>query len=92
MFAVLYPGVVLQLQVSQSTGQDLVAFRVHPADLPRKFKQYFKFDRRSSLIQQEKPPGRKSTLAQGLVYIKSGSNYYYYKHFAVIHLCLKKRD
>ena len=68
MFAVLYPGVVLQLQVSQSTGQDLVAFRVHPADLPRKFWQYFKFDRPSSLIQQEKPPGRKSTLAQGLVF------------------------
>ena len=37
LFAVLYPGAVLQLQVSQSTGQDLVAFQVHPADLPGKF-------------------------------------------------------
>ena len=37
LFAVLYPGVVLQLQVSQSTGQDLVAFQVNPADLPRKY-------------------------------------------------------
>ena len=55
-------------QVSQSTGQDLVAFQVHPAALPRKFQQYFKFDRPSSLIQQEKPPGHKFTLAQGLVY------------------------
>ena len=54
-------------QVSQSTGQDLVAFEVHPADLPRKFQQYFKFDRPSSLIQQEKSPGHKFTLAQGLV-------------------------
>ena len=54
-------------QVSQSTGQDLVAFQVHPAASPRKFQQYFKFDRPSSLIQQEKPPGHKFTLAQGLV-------------------------
>ena len=54
-------------QVSQSTSQDLVAFQVHPAALPRKFQQYFKFDRPSSLIQQEKPPGHKFTLAQGLV-------------------------
>ena len=54
-------------QVSQSTGQDLVAFQVHPAALLRKFQQYFKFDRPSSLIQQEKPPGHKFTLAQGLV-------------------------
>ena len=53
-------------QVSQSTGQDLVAFQVHP-DIPRKVQQYFKFDRPSSLIQQEKPPGHKFTLAQGLV-------------------------
>ena len=67
MFAVLYPVVVLQPQVSQSTGQDLVAFQVHPADIPRKFQQYFKFDRPSSLIQQKKPPGHKFTLAQGLV-------------------------
>ena len=55
-------------QVSQSTGQDVVAFQVHPAALPRKFQQYFKFDRPSSLIQQEKPPGHKFTLAQGLVF------------------------
>ena len=55
-------------QVSQSTGQDLDAFQVHPAALPRKFQQYFKFDRPSSLIQQEKPPGHKFTLAQGLVF------------------------
>ena len=54
-------------QVSQSIGQDLVAFEVHPADLTRKFQQYFKFDRPSSLIQQEKSPGHKFTLAQGLV-------------------------
>ena len=54
-------------QVSQSTGQDLSAFQMHPAALPRKFQQYFKFDRPSSLIQQEKPPGQKFTLAQGLV-------------------------
>ena len=74
MFAVVYPGVVLQLQVSQSTGEDLVAFRVHPADLPREFQQYFKFDRPSSLIQQEKPPGRKCTLAQGLVITRASVN------------------
>ena len=55
-------------QISQSTGQDLVAFQVHPADLPRKVQQYFKFDRPLSLIQQKKPPGHKFTLAQGLVF------------------------
>ena len=40
---------------------------MHPAYLPSKFQQYFKFDRPSSLIQQQKPPGHKFTLAQGLV-------------------------
>ena len=38
------PGVVLQLQVSQSTDQDLVAFQVHPADLHRSFQQSLKVD------------------------------------------------
>ena len=38
------PEVVLQLQVSQSTDQDLVAFQVHPADLPRRFQQSLKLD------------------------------------------------
>ena len=38
------PGVVLQLQVSQSTDQDLVTFEVHPADLPRRFQQSLKVD------------------------------------------------
>ena len=71
LFAVLYPGIKLRLQVSQSTGQDLVAFQVHPACLPSKFQQYFKFDRPSSLIQQQKPPGHKFTLAQGLVILES---------------------
>ena len=37
-------GVVLQFQVSQSTGQDLVALQVHPADLPRRFQQPLKLD------------------------------------------------
>ena len=32
LFAVLVPGIVLQLQVSHSTDHDLVAFQVHPAD------------------------------------------------------------
>ena len=31
------PGVVLQLQVSQSTDQDVVVFQEHPADLLRGF-------------------------------------------------------
>ena len=61
----LDPGVVLQFQVSQSTGQDLVAFQVHPADLPRRFQQSFKFDRPSSLTQQQKLPGHKFTLGTG---------------------------
>ena len=43
-FAVLVPGVVVQLQVSQSTDQDLVAFQVHPADLARRFQQSLKLD------------------------------------------------
>ena len=29
--------------MSQSTGQDLVAFQVHPADLPKKFQQQIGF-------------------------------------------------
>ena len=33
-----------------------------------KFQQYFKFDRPKSFIQQQKPPGHKFTLAQGLVF------------------------
>ena len=44
MFAVLVPGVVLQLQVSQSTDQDLVAFQMHHAVLPRRFQQSLKLD------------------------------------------------
>ena len=36
--------VVLQLHVSQFTGQDLVVFQVHHADLPRIFQQSIKFD------------------------------------------------
>ena len=42
--SVLAPGVVVQLQVSLSTDQDLVAFQVHPADLPRRFQQSLKVD------------------------------------------------
>ena len=38
------PGVVLQLQVSQSTDQDVVVFQEHPADLPRGFQQSLKVD------------------------------------------------
>ena len=56
---------------SNSASGIPVAFQVHPADLPRKFQQYFKLDRPSSLIQQETPPGHKFTLAQGLVLIIS---------------------
>ena len=48
--------------------------RVHPAYLPNKFQQYFKFDRPSSLIQQQKPPGHKFTLAQGLVIPNKSEN------------------
>ena len=44
LFAVLVPEVVLQLQVSQSTDQDLVAFEVHPADLTGRFQQSLQFD------------------------------------------------
>ena len=72
LFAVPYPRVVLQLQVSQSTGQDLVACQVHPADLPRKFQQYFKFDTPSSLIQQEKPPASWAQVHPG-----TGSSFVY---------------
>ena len=36
--------IVLQLEVSQSNEQDLVAFQVHPADLPRRFQQSLKLD------------------------------------------------
>ena len=50
-----------------SQGNSHYVFFIYPADLPRKFQQYFKFDRPSSLIQQLKPPGDKFTLAQGLV-------------------------
>ena len=46
------PGVVLQLQVSQSTGQDLIALQVLPADLRRRFQQALKLD----ITQQQKPP------------------------------------
>ena len=42
--AVLVPGVVLQFQVSQAADRDLVAFQVHPADLPRRFQQFLKLD------------------------------------------------
>ena len=38
------PGVVLLLEVSQSTDQDLVVFQEHPADLPRGFQQSLKVD------------------------------------------------
>ena len=38
------PGVVLQLQVSQSTDQDVVVFQEHPADLQRGFQQSLKVD------------------------------------------------
>ena len=61
-FPVLIPGVVLQLQVSQSTDQNLVAFQVHPADLPRRFQQPLKLD---SLAQQQKPLGHEFTLETG---------------------------
>ena len=44
LFAAHVPGVVLQLQVSQSTDQDLVAFQVHPADLTRRFEQSLQSD------------------------------------------------
>ena len=37
-------SVQVQLQVSLSTDQDLVAFQVHPADLPRGVQQSFKLD------------------------------------------------
>ena len=36
--------VVLQLQASQSTDQDLFAFQVHPADLTRRFQQSLQLD------------------------------------------------
>ena len=49
----------------QSTGQELLAFQVHPADLPRRCQQSLKFDRPSSLTQQQKPPGHKFTLSTG---------------------------
>ena len=38
------PGVVLQLQVSQCTAQDVVVFQEHPADLSRGFQQSLKVD------------------------------------------------
>ena len=44
LFAAHVPEVVLQLQVSQSTDRDLVAFQVHPADLTRRFEQSLQFD------------------------------------------------
>ena len=37
-------GVVLQLQVSQSTDQDVVVFQEHPEDLPWGFQQSMKVD------------------------------------------------
>ena len=43
LFAILVPEVV-QLQVSQSTDQDLVAFQVHPAYLTRRFQQSLQLD------------------------------------------------
>ena len=48
-------SLILQFQVSQSTSQELVAFQV----------QSFKFDRPSSLTQQQKPLGHKFTLGTG---------------------------
>ena len=37
-------SVVLWFHVSQATGQDLVVFQVHHADLPRRFQQSLTFD------------------------------------------------
>ena len=34
---ILVPGIVLLFLVSQFTNQDLVAFQLHPPDLPRRF-------------------------------------------------------
>ena len=64
----LIPGVVLQLQVSQSTDQDLVAFHVHPADLPRRFQQSLKLDNYYQASHSSKTPlGTSSPWGQGLV-------------------------
>ena len=59
LFAVLAPGVVLQVQVSRPAGQDLGAFQGHPADLPRRFQKSFELDRLSSLAQQQVHPGHR---------------------------------
>ena len=75
LFAVLDPGVVLQFQVFQSTCQDLVAFQVHPADLPRRFQQSFKLDRPSSLINT----AAKAPWAQGLVLTHINVTFYFVK-------------
>ena len=56
LFAVLVPEVVLQLQVSQSTDQDLVAFQVHPADLTRRFQQSLQFDNYYEACKIATPP------------------------------------
>ena len=68
LFAVLVPGVVVQLQVSLSTDQDLVAFQVHPADLPRRFQQSLKLDNYYQAQHSSKSPlGTSSPWGQGLV-------------------------
>ena len=68
MFPVLVPGVVPQLKVSQSTGQDLVGFQVHPSDLPRQFQQSLKLDNYYQAYHSSKSPlGTSSPWAQGLV-------------------------
>ena len=67
LFAVLVPEVVLQLQVSQSTDQDLVAFEVHPADLTRRFQQSLQIDNYYEANQQQKPPGHEFTLGPNML-------------------------
>jgi len=53
----------LEFQVSQSTYQDLVAFQVHPADLPRRF--LWNLMTTIKITQQPKPLGHLFTLGTG---------------------------
>ena len=59
LFAVLVPEVVLQLQVSQSTDQDLVAFQVKKLE---DFSNLCNLITAMKLNQQQKPPGHEFTL------------------------------
>ena len=62
------PGVVLQLQVSQSTDQDVVVFQEHPANLQRGFQQSLKVDNYYQAYHSSKSPlGTSSPWGQGLV-------------------------